>query len=101
MEEKMTEENSMEPLQLNPKNAQEILNSLTLTDLAKKSCRKCYGRGYIGFTHNTRKLVLCSCTRKSYSAIVRMVERHNRESGESKDGCENTEQQVTKTSLDS
>lgn len=84
----MTEEKSMEPLQLNPKNAQEILDSLTLNDLAKKSCRKCYGRGYIGFNRNTGKLVLCSCARKSYSAIARMIERHNREAQNAKDSSE-------------
>ena len=29
----------------------------------KKSCRKCYGRGFIGRDFNTKQVIPCSCTK--------------------------------------
>lgn len=28
---------------------------------ARSSCKKCYGRGYVGFIHGTTKKLICSC----------------------------------------
>lgn len=39
-------------------------NTIGLSDLAifaKKGCRRCFGRGYIGRNIKTHELVMCSC----------------------------------------
>jgi len=35
-----------------------------LLKIAKSSCRRCYGQGYIGYNNTTDRLVVCRCTAK-------------------------------------
>jgi hypothetical protein len=41
-----------------------------LREIAKRSCRKCHGRGYIGWDSHGNK-VLCSCVRPGLFAMVK------------------------------
>ena len=56
---------------------QQRLNSLTLKDYAKQTCKKCHGRGYTAMNQTTKRLVLCSCAKKNYAAVHKMVQSHN------------------------
>jgi hypothetical protein len=38
-----------------------------LQEDARSNCKHCYGRGYIGFSHLTDQLVICSCVLRNQS----------------------------------
>ena len=42
---------------------------LTLADLAKHNCPKCYGRGYTGIDTATGKKIPCNCALKTYAKV--------------------------------
>ena len=44
--------------------AQAVRDLVELKGKPKKSCRKCYGRGYIGFNTTTGKYIVCGCVKK-------------------------------------
>ncbi len=35
-----------------------------LKKVALKNCKKCYGRGYVGFIRETNTMIACKCTHK-------------------------------------
>jgi len=37
---------------------------VALKGMPKKSCKKCHGRGYVGFDIVKREYIVCSCVRK-------------------------------------
>jgi len=41
-----------------------------LASLAKKSCKKCYGRGHLGVQFGKDHLISCSCARKTIRAYA-------------------------------
>ncbi len=53
-----------------PQGPQEIPErKLTISDLAKHNCPKCYGRGYTGIDSATRKRNPCICALKTYAKV--------------------------------
>lgn len=36
---------------------------------AKSSCKKCYGRGFVGFRPNTNTIILCRCVKTTKKVI--------------------------------
>lgn len=53
---------------------------LELSDLAKPSCPKCYGRGYTGIDYNTQLKIPCGCALKNYAQVRKaLVARLNAE----------------------
>lgn len=49
-----------------PENMCENLDKyqIKLTAFPKDKCKKCYGRGYIGFDNNLQVFAICECTKK-------------------------------------
>lgn len=41
---------------------------LEITNLPKKSCKRCYGRGYVSKNHDSGHYDLCKCTLRDASA---------------------------------
>jgi len=47
-----------------------------LKNHALDGCKKCYGRGYLGFNREKKKIILCKCLRKE--ALRKTKERFNK-----------------------
>ena len=54
----------------------------------KENCKKCYGRGYIGFNRDTEEVVWCTCMIK---AMAKAQEKINKTKKEVKEKLESME----------